>query len=346
MIRSRPKFLLAQPDYNVLPALPVGLDISSVPVLISLGMLHIGGVQPATGAMAAAAGDFMENTPSVGELEMYERNNTRFQIISVVTSVANFRMEDGVAVGVPYAISIIPATKRDRVSEVNADYVAQIQLDEYVHAQQPCYFNYNPFAGSWSLFGPIDIGLGNTPRQGFADELGLVTEMYYLQIGYDPADIIMVDLGMGGDRARRKYFRHRAKLMFTPFKRLEARRVWGAESPIELFLLQALAKRGLSPTLQMMIFEDGSTYPSLYHLWAQNLAAIPGFITEADMYFPEQRVAVFCDSTRYHRGKRAAAKDNSVSDRLAEIGVRSVRVPGALIVRDLEVAANMVVDAL
>jgi very-short-patch-repair endonuclease len=69
-------------------------------------------------------------------------------------------------------------------------------------------------------------------------------------------------------------------------------------------------------------------------------------ITVADMYFSDQRLAVFCDSTAHHRGAKAILKDARVSERLAQIGIRTVRVPGALIVRDLAAAADMVTQAL
>ena len=44
------------------------------------------------------------------------------------------------------------------------------------------------------------------------------------------------DVGMPSKELERKYRKHRSRLLFTPFRRVEARRIWGAESPIELFL--------------------------------------------------------------------------------------------------------------
>ena len=53
----------------------------------------------------------------------------------------------------------------------------------------------------------------------------------------------------------------------TEIRRIEARRVWGAETPIEMFVIQALAKEKLFPACQMLIMRDGATFPSWYHLW-------------------------------------------------------------------------------
>jgi hypothetical protein len=136
-------------------------------------------------------------------------------------------------------------------------------------------------------------------------------------------------------------------LFFTPFQNVEARKVWSAESPIELFLIQELARRGLFPQVQMLIMGDGSTFPSLYDLWKDiEFRHMPGLLTEADLFFPHQRVAVFCDSTRHHRGRKAREKDAAISERLRALSIASVRVPGGTIVRDLKAAADLVGSAL
>ncbi|PZU87003.1 MAG: hypothetical protein DI527_19435 [Chelatococcus sp.] len=218
--------------------------------------------------------------------------------------------------------------------------------DSNLQRMEPCYVGFNPFSGQWEAFGPVPLMLGNPPWATYPDGIGLVTDMYYLQVGFDPSEVLFVDMGMGEGKPRQKYMRHRNKLMFTPFEELQARRVWGAQSPIELFLPQALLREDLTPLLQMLLFEDGSTYPSIYDLWAENLADVPGLITEADMFFPEHRLAIFCDSTRHHRGGKAARKDEAISRKLEDAGFRPVRVPGALIVRDLKAATKLVLDAL
>ncbi len=60
----------------------------------------------------------------------------------------------------------------------------------------------------------------------------------------------------------------------------------------------------------MILCDDGSSYGALYHLWRdRHLNALPGQITEADFYFPRQRLAVFCDSAKYHGRGHQQAKD-------------------------------------
>lgn len=347
MINDRPSYLTDDPSYAAIPPLPIGLDLRTVPNWVKLSMLFLGGVQPITQEMIEAAGFIVEDRPSPGEIDLFRQRETRFQIISVVTSVAAFREVDGVHLGVPYAISLVPASKRGAVSSnIGAEYVRQIDLNVALQEQEPCFVDFNPFNGQWGAWGPVSFMLGQKPWSTYPDGIGLVTDMYFLQIGADLAEIPHINLGMSEGKPLRKYLQHRNKLMFTPFEAFRARRVWGAESPIELFLLQALLRENLAPLLQISLFEDGSTHPSLYDLWAQDLRDVPGLITEADMFFPEQRLAVFCDSTKHHRGQKAALKDAAISAKLLEAGFKSVRVPGSMIVKDLKEAAKLVLSAL
>ena len=60
------------------------------------------------------------------------------------------------------------------------------------------------------------------------------------------------------------------------------------------------------------------------------------------LFFPDEKVAVFCDSTRHHRGAKAQEKDAEIDEKLKVIGVTSVRVQGKQIVDDLKAAADKV----
>jgi hypothetical protein len=156
----------------------------------------------------------------------------------------------------------------------------------------------------------------------------------------------MMDLRMPSDEMKAKYEKHRKKLLFTPFKKVEARRVWGAETPIELFLIQALAGENLFPESQMLIMEDGSTFPALYHHWQDiEFRHSAGLVTEADLYFPRKRVAIFCDGAHHARGKQRA-KDASINARLEAVGIRPVRISGREINSDLTKALSRVIEAL
>lgn len=96
----------------------------------------------------------------------------------------------------------------------------------------------------------------------------------------------------------------------------------------------------------MLIMDDGTFFPSLYHLWSDvEFRHSGGLITEADLFFPDERVALFCDGGHHARTKQKA-KDAAITEKLAALGVRSVRIPGDEIRRDLPAAIARVKEVL
>src|SRR5215211_6061303 len=76
----------------------------------------------------------------------------------------------------------------------------------------------------------------------------------------------------------------------------------------------------LFPESQMLIMDDGATFPSWYHLWqGVEFRHSEGLVTAADLYFPTQRVAVFCDGGHHSRGKQKA-RDAAINAKLEAIG--------------------------
>jgi len=347
MIKDRPAHLLGQNDYKRLPSEPFAVDFAALPDLIRESFAPLGGIQPVTGAMATAANGQLRDTPAEGEVAMFREAGTEFQMISVIVSLAHLGKRDGVAVATPYALSLIPASKRGAVSHSLIDLVAKLDVQKIIEETEPCYAGLNPFTGDWSLNAPLSILIGDNPFNCFLDELGLVVGQYWLATKYNPNDVLEVPLGLPDGKAEEKYRKKRTKLLYAPFGKVVTRRIWGAESPIELFLFQELLRRGLSPSLQMQFYQDGSIHPSLYHLWRDvDFRHMPVLITESDMYFPDQRVAVFCDSNKHHARAAAKRKDKKVDASLEAHGVTSVRVPGPLILNDLKAAADLVMAAL
>ncbi len=265
MIQNRPATLLADSAYRTLPNLPLSLDWSSIPELIRVAMLDLGGIQPVTKAMAEAAVGTLHDKPSDGEIELFQRRCTNFQLVSVVLSCVAAGEVDGVLQVRPFAITLIPASKRGEVEHQTIDLIAKLDLSKSLETG-PMYLGYDPFSGEWQLYGDLP-GYLDAQRSGFLDEIGLVVDQFFLQTEIPDDEVLMMDLRMPSDKMKARYEKHRKKLLFTPFKKVEARRVWGAETPIELFLLQALAREKLFPETQMLIMEDGATFPAYYNLW-------------------------------------------------------------------------------
>ncbi|MBR0948350.1 endonuclease domain-containing protein [Bradyrhizobium liaoningense] len=345
MIEDRPASLLADPAYGILPKLPLALDWSSVPELIRVATLDLGGVQPVTRAMAEAAGGTLHDKPSDGEVELFRKRGTNFQLVSIVLSCVPAGEVDGVLQVRPFAMTLIPASKRDKVQESTIDLVAKLDVGGWL-ATEPMYAGYDAFSGGWSLFGNLS-GYMDGERKGYLDEMGLVIDQFFLTTEQaDDDEILTMDIKMPSEQMKARYEKHRRKLFFTPFRQVEARRVWGAETPIELFVIQALAKEKLFPACQILIMTDGATFPSWYHLWNDvEFRHTDGLVTEADLFFSDERVAVFCDGGHHARAKQKA-KDAVITEKLAALGIRSVRIPGDEIRNDLPKAVARVKEVL
>lgn len=345
MIERRPAFLLDDDAYRTLPKAPLAVDWSCVPELVRIAILDLGGVQPPTRTMAEAAGGTLRDKPSEGEIALFRERGTTFQLVSVVLSCVAAGEPNGHLRVRPFAVTLIPGSKRNEVEEQPIDAIASLNVARWL-ATDPMYAGYDPFAGEWSLYGNLP-GYLDGNREGFLDEIGLVVDQFFLATQTPEDDeILIMDLRMPTEQMRMRYERHRKKLLFTPFKRVEARRVWGAETAIELFVLQALARENLFPQCQMLIMDDGAAFPSLYHLWQDiEFRHSDGLVTEADMYFPDEHVAVFCDGSHHSRGKQKA-KDAAINEKLAWLGIRAVRISGDQIKTDLRAAVEQVRAAL
>jgi hypothetical protein len=346
MINDRPKHLLAQDDYKKLPAKPFAVQFDALPSLVREALGPLGGIQPVTSAMAKAANGQLTDLPSEGEIKLFKERGTLFQPVFLVLSIAHLKDGGTSDIATPYALSLMPTSKRGVIDEKDIDLVSKLDVQKILDAEL-CYVNFDPFTGDRGLFGPLGSFLGEHPINCFLDELGIVVGQYFLSKEFEPADVMEVPMGFTNPKSEEKYKKHRGKLLYTTFTEIKPRRVWGAQSPIELFLFQELLRRSLSPTLQVIMFDDGSIHPSLYDFWHDlESQDAPGHITEPDMYFAENKLAVFCDSAKHHGRAKDKAKDAAIDKRLATIGVNSVRIPGPLIVNDLKSAADLVAAAL
>jgi hypothetical protein len=295
--------------------------------------------------MTEAAGGTLHDKASEGEVELFRKRGTNFQMISIVLNCVAAGEVEGVLQVRPFAMSLIPASKREEVTTQTIELVAKLDVSEWL-ATEPMYAGYDPFSGGWSLYGNLP-GYLDGQRKGYLDEIGIVIDQFFLATDLAEDDeVLTMDLKMPSEQMKARYEKHRRKLFFTPFERVEARRVWGAETPIELFVIQALAKEKLFPACQMLVMDDGATFPSLYHLWSDvEFRHSDGLVTEADLFFPDERVAVFCDGGHHARAKQKG-KDAAITEKLAALDIRSIRIPCDEIREDLPKAIARVKEVL
>jgi very-short-patch-repair endonuclease len=286
----------------------------------------------------------LQDKPSKGEIKLFQERGTTFQLVSVVLSLFDCGEIGGVRTFKPFAVTLMPAAKRNAVETANIDAIAKLDVSEWLKTE-PMYTGYDPFAGDWRLYGNFP-GYFDGARQGFIDEIGIVVDQFFLATEIGDDEVLMMDMKMPSEDLTARCKKHRITLLFKPFQKIEARRVWGAETPIELFLIQALTKEKLFPQCQILIMQDGTTFPSFFHFWRdpkiRNAAEI---VTSVDLYFPTERVAVFCDGSSHSR-KKNRERDVAIDAKLQAAGIKPLRILGSDIKFNLSDAVKRVQEAV
>jgi len=307
----------------------------------------LGGLMPVTRQIAELSPEGIDVQPTEEVINYYCANGSRFLMVSVVANCCVFRKEDSLIRGYPYSVSLFPASKRDELDYVDVRFAASFDL-ESMPTRDCIYLNYDPFCGDWGLFGPYGLLAGKDGvNLCFTDMIGFVMGTYFLADCFNREDILLPNMADAPHTIQKKYRNIRIKRYFSPFNDLRPRRIWGVDSPIELFLMQGLVARGLFPIPQYLIYEDGRAYPSLHDiLLDDSFDADQSLITEADFCFPKNRLAIFCDSGKYHRGRKAQQKDKKITEALEKLGYSVLRIPGSSIAVDVNAAVDLVAEKL
>ncbi|WP_205669715.1 hypothetical protein [Aliivibrio fischeri] len=326
-IENRPKELGEIEFYNELPNMPVKIDLSgSIGQFLAYDIFDLDGVQPIETGHLNVNNKIIGVNPSKASIEIYKKKNTKFQLVYVIVNAYGFKEVNGELVGKPYNISLHPASKRGEVSVVTPEWIEKIDLEE-MDSVPRLYKGFNPFCGAYGLHMIGTVDYSNIE----SDMLGFVHRMYALAMPIEHREITSPEIPQLNDnkQVRRDYEKYRKDRYFKPFRKVKPRRIWGCDSPIELFLLQAMDSIGLAPELQTIICEDGFTVPSFHKLWEnQRSRRRLKMITEADYYFPDKKLAVFCDSVAHHSSAEAIKKDAAIDEKLKEIDITSMRICG------------------
>ncbi|MGB7934105.1 MAG: hypothetical protein WCH04_18135 [Gammaproteobacteria bacterium] len=175
-----------------------------MPELVRVSMLDLGGIQPVTSTMAETAGGMLSDTPSAGEIELFQQSETRFQLVSVVVNLIASGSDDGHFQGKPFAVTLIPASKRGEVSYCTIDLIEKLDVGQWLKTD-PAYVGYDPFSGEWLMYGGLGVLMNARPTKGFIDEIGLVVDQFFLATDFDPDDVLVLDVGMPTDKLAQKY---------------------------------------------------------------------------------------------------------------------------------------------
>lgn len=335
MIKNRPKIHYDLPYYQGLPPPPYQLDMRAIPELIKLALLPLRAIEPLSPDVLEFTGEFVERTSSVEELEFYEREGSDFQIIMVVINSIYSGQIESVSGLLPYSVSLIPASKRGKVEKITAQSVSRLQEVKMIE-DGAAYMGLDPFSGEWKFLSDVGLIADMGAKSAMTDELGLVYEHFYLRLDCDLGNVLQaITIDMPEGRLKR-YMRHRARLLYTPFTTLKSRQIWGVENALELFVYQEFNRQSLpAPVPQALLFDDGSCQPALYHAWESYVdGSDANLISECDFFFPEKKVAVFCDGGNHSRA-HIRERDARIDKSLLDLGIKSIRIKSRDILRNI-----------
>lgn len=347
MIENRPAYL--DENLKFYKKFPVGVDLDAdygrLPQLLNLDFHTLNGILPLTKSRFNFLGnnskiDDKEATvifvnPSKEEYEYYKSIGvTEFQAIQIVMNFFAFEENpDGSLSGLPYSISLVPMEKNKKIDTWNINLLMQCDLEELCQKGGGIYTEFNPFQG-WYNGLAMDYDLfSRTELGGYTDSIAFIWGMYFLSPIFNKHEVRIPENYTLSKAINSKYRKYKTGLYFKSFANTKPRRIWGCDSPIELFLLQGLYTRGLKPDIQTCFFRNGITSPNYYKMHEDGIwIGQDNLITSADLFFPEYKTAIFCDGSNFHNKE----KDQKIDLALSDLGIKSLRYSGKQITENLE----------
>jgi hypothetical protein len=347
MILNRPKYL--ENKIKFYPEFPSGknldVDYHCLPPLLNFDFHTLNGILPLTDSRFAFIGknglvDGKESTvvfvnPLPEEYEYYKNIGvTEFQAIQILINFYAFEeREDGSLVGLPYSVSLVPMEENKKIDPWNIEFLKNFDLEKLRQKSAYVYTEFDPFNG-WS--GGLVMHytlLSKTGHKGYSDSMGFHCGMYFLSPVFDKKEVILSENKTFSNQINAKYRKFKTQLYFNSFENVNPRRIWGCGSPIELFLVQGLYVRNLKPDIQTCFFRNGTITTNYYKMQEDEIwIGEHDMITSADLFFPKEKLAIFCDGVAFHDEE----KDKKINASLNELGIKTLRYTGKQITEELE----------
>lgn len=344
MIENRPKELEHIENYRYVKKGQITIDWSKTNQLFLFDMLCMFGLLPIEDRLSEILGHIIPHQPTEECIQYFEKKKAKFQMVNVVVNLFDLKANGGGFAGKPYSISLVPASRKGKLDYISPNFFRNFDIT-CLENQDKVYLGFNPFEKGYEVYGSLD----NLYRLGIAkdyytDMIGHITDTYFLSTEFEFDQIHLNEVSDGNNYINEKYRKMRIRKYYKEFKDITPRKLWGADSPIELFVIQYLASKNIYPEIQTMIFEDGSIFPSLYDMISENRRNSEiRMITEVDLYFHEKKIAIFCDSNAHHRSKKDRDKDIKISKTLETFGIKSIRINGSDIVERLKETGDKII---
>ena len=356
MIENRPKYLDQIEFYSEFPqGYDMDVDYKHLPPLLNFDFHTLNGILPYTssrfafigknGTVNDQEGTVVFTNPLDEEYEYFKSIGvTEFQAISLMINFYAFKeVETKVLRGIPYSVSLQPMTKNNKIDTWHTDLLKHFDLEQLCQEGGYVMSGFDPFTGKHEGIGAHYSLFSKITKNDFSDSIGFQWGMYFLTPIFDKKEVQMHQNHTYSKQINSKYRKYKISNYFRSFSDIKPRRIWGCDSPIELFLIQGLYLRNYFPEIQYGIYRDGSEYPNYYKMAEEEVfLGEDKLITTADLFFQDKRLAIFCDGRSYHD----ADKDIRIDDKLKTLGIKSLRFSGKQITQELENVLDKIVKEL
>ncbi len=330
MIENRPKILDIPNKEYIFPIWKeFFINKSQIPNLLKLQLESLFGILPIPTDLEQ---DIFKANPSKKEIHYHKRNNSRFQLINLVLSMHSCIDIDNKLQVYPYSLSLSPWVKKWNVENINLSFIENIDIKENM-LENTFYINYSPFKEKlWIICWPEFIA-----EDEHLDSIWFIIGSYFLNTNWHKSKMAFPFVSNTENRWLHKQILQYCQTRFCkPFKDNLPRVIWWADSPIELFVIQWLAKKQLFPTIQTDIFKDGTTYAHFYNrIENENYIKHKLLITSIDLYFEDVKLAIFCDWKEFHSWEKEE-KDKRINIELNKIWINILRFTWKKITENLD----------
>lgn len=342
MILNRPKILEDNLKYykNFPKQKDLEIDFRNIPPILNLDFNALNGILPITNSRLKFITDsghppILTVNPSEIEYEYYKSIGVNeFQAISIVFNF--FALEDnpeGSLKGLPYNISLLPMTNKGKIDTWRIELLEQMDVEQLSQEGNLVFTEFNPFQ-SWKQGMGMDYQIfSNLDYNDYIDTVGFNWGMYFLSPIFDKREIKVLENSTSSKEINAKYRKYKTNLFFKNFSNTEPRRIFGCDSPIELFLLQGMYLKKLTPIIQTNIFKSGDVIANYFEMQDSGIwLGQEQLITQADFYFPDKKLAIFCDGKEFHD----LNKDKKINEALNKLDINILRFTGKDITENLE----------
>lgn len=226
MIKNRPNELESIENYRHVKEGQMKIDWSKMNQLFLMDMLQMFGLLPVEDDLSEILGHVIPHQPTEEYIQYFEKMNARFQMVNVVVNLFDIRKYGDGYTGKPYSICLIPASRRGKPDYISPNFFRNFDIT-FLESQSRLYPNFNPFHKG------CQYGSNNY----YPDMIGYITDTYFLSTKFRFDQITLGAVPGGNTYINSKYRKLRIRKYFKEFKSVVPRKLWGADSPIELFLI-------------------------------------------------------------------------------------------------------------